>query len=231
MKNPAVSRRDALRMLGGFGLLGLGVVACKATAQAALDPLACVARSALTEGPYFVDEKLNRSDIRADPSTGVVSAGVPLVLTFVTQKISGSSCTPLEGLTVDVWHADAAGTYSDVTQTVGKKYLRGYQTTDASGKAVFTTIFPGWYSGRAVHVHFKVRSAAGSAAGIDFTSQLFFDEAVLDAVYARAPYAARGAADVPNEDDSIYGEGGNELLLTPTVSGDGYAATIVLGLG
>lgn len=231
MKNPAVSRRDALRMLGGFGLLGLGVAACKATAQAALDPLACVARSALTEGPYFVDEKLNRSDIRTDPSTGVVSAGVPLVLTFVTQKISGSSCTPLEGLTVDVWHADAAGTYSDVTQTVGKKYLRGYQTTDATGQALFTTIFPGWYSGRAVHVHFKVRSSSASAQGIDFTSQLFFDEGVLDAVYARAPYAARGAADVPNEDDSIYGEGGNELLLTPTVSGEGYAAKIVLGLG
>ena len=212
-------------------MLGLGVAACKATAQAALDPLACVARTALTEGPYFVDEKLNRSDIRTDPSTGVVSAGVPLVLTFVTQKISGSSCTPLEGLTVDVWHADAAGTYSDVTQTVGKKYLRGYQSTDASGQAVFTTIFPGWYSGRAVHVHFKVRSSSSSAQGIDFTSQLFFDEGVLDAVYARAPYASRGAADVPNEDDSIYGEGGNELLLTPTVSGDGYAAKIVLGLG
>jgi len=49
-----------------------------------------------TEGPYFVDEKLNRSDIRSNPSGGSVKQGVRLRLAFGFQ-IDGSSCTPLSG--------------------------------------------------------------------------------------------------------------------------------------
>ena len=96
---------------------------------------ACIVRPEVTEGPYYVDEDLNRSDIRADPSTGTVSEGIPLVLTFNIAQIAGSACTALAGAKVEIWHCDAAGVYSDVTDrgfsTVGRKFLRGSQMTDA----------------------------------------------------------------------------------------------------
>src|SRR3972149_6977430 len=74
----------------------------------------CVVRPGQTEGPYFVDEKLNRSDIRSDPSDGSVKEGVPLQLTLRVHQISGTDCTPLAGAMVDIWHCDALGVYSDV---------------------------------------------------------------------------------------------------------------------
>src|SRR5947209_8374694 len=100
------------------------------TADTAAAP-ACVVRPELTEGPYFVDEKLNRSDIRSDPSDGSVKQGVPLHLVFRVSRLDGISCAAFPGVTVDVWHCDAQGVYSDVQDpsfnTKGKKYLRGYQ--------------------------------------------------------------------------------------------------------
>src|SRR5262249_10953573 len=112
----------------------------------------CVVVPALTEGPYFVDEKLNRSDIRTDPSDSSARPGTPLRINVRVSRLSGSSCTALSGATVDVWHCDAGGLYSDesANNTVGKKFLRSYQTTDANGACAFTTIYPGWYMGRAV---------------------------------------------------------------------------------
>ncbi len=190
----------------------------------------CVARPELTEGPYFVDEMLNRSDIRSDPATGDVSAGVPLTLTFNVSEI-GDGCTPLEGAQVDVWHCDAAGVYSDVQDrgftSTGQKFLRGYQLTDANGQATFTTIYPGWYSGRAVHIHFKVRLNGATGQAYEFTSQLFFDEAVNDAVHALAPYAARGQRNVLNVNDRIFDE---QLVVDATQTADGYSAAFDLGL-
>ncbi len=189
----------------------------------------CVARPEATEGPYFVDEMLNRSDVRSDPGTGEVRVGLPLALTFNVSAL-GAACTPLEGAQVDIWHCDASGVYSDVNDrsfsTVGQKFLRGYQATDADGRATFTTVFPGWYSGRAVHIHFKVRVTSGGR-DLEFTSQLFFDEAVNAAVFAQAPYAGRGLADTPNSVDRIYRE---QLLVAATPTSDGYAATFDLGL-
>ena len=70
----------------------------------------------------------------------------------------------LENAIVDVWHADAGGDYSGVGSLQGETFLRGIQTTDANGDAAFTTIFPGWYRGRAPHIHFKVRSSADSTS-------------------------------------------------------------------
>ena len=194
----------------------------------------CIVRPALTEGPYFVDEKINRSDIRSDPSDGSVKEGAQLSLTFLVSQINGSGCTPLTGATVDIWHCDASGVYSDATDpsfnTVGKKFLRGYQVTDANGSAQFTTIYPGWYQGRAVHIHFKIRTDSGSGATYEFTSQLFFDDAFTDQVYTQAPYASKGQRTLRNDGDNIYQGGGNQLVLNVAQNEQGYAATFDIGL-
>jgi len=183
----------------------------------------CVAVPELTEGPYFVDEMLNRSDVRSDPSTGAISAGVPLAMTI---KVFDSSCAPLAGANVDIWHCDADGKYSDVSQnsTVGQKFLRGFQTTDSDGIAKFTTIYPGWYQGRAVHIHFKIRNYDGANTS-DFTSQWFFDDALSAQVYQQAPYSAKGTPDQTNASDGIFGQSGGATLLTVTPSGEGYATS------
>ena len=196
----------------------------------------CVVRPALTEGPYFVDEKLNRSDIRSDPATNTTKAGIPLALTFLVSTVSGSACAALANAMVDVWHCDAQGVYSDATDptfgsTKGTKFLRGYQTTDANGMARFTTIWPGWYQGRAVHVHFKIRTTAANGQVADFTSQLFFDETMNDQIFAQAPYAQRGGAGrLRNESDGIFQGSGGKLTLVPTKISDGYTATFDIGL-
>jgi protocatechuate 3,4-dioxygenase beta subunit len=192
-----------------------------------------VVRPELTEGPYFVDERLLRSDIRSDPSDGSVREGVPLEIVFRVSEI-GAGCVPLSGAAVDVWHCDAEGVYSDVTDrgfsTVGQKFLRGYQVTDANGEARFTTIYPGWYQGRAVHIHFKIRTDIDAAQGYEFTSQFFFDESVTDAVHAQEPYASKGYRTLKNESDGIYRQGGSELVLQTVKAGDGYTATFDIGL-
>ena len=194
----------------------------------------CIVRPALTEGPYFVDEKINRSDIRSDPSDGSIKDGAPLGLTVHVSKIDGGGCTPLQGAQVDVWHCDALGVYSDATDpsfnTKGKKFLRGYQVTDANGTVQFTTIYPGWYQGRAVHIHFKIRTNPGSSTGHEFTSQWFFDESLTDQVHAQQPYAAKGQRNLKNDGDSIYQQSGGQTLLNVAKSGDGYAATFDIGL-
>jgi protocatechuate 3,4-dioxygenase beta subunit len=195
-----------------------------------------VLTAALTEGPYFVDEKLNRSDIRADPVTGVVSAGVPLALTFNVSRVANSACTPLTGAYLDVWHCDAAGIYSDESAngSSGRKFLRGYQITDASGVAQFTTIYPGWYSGRAVHVHFKLRLFAGTTKTYEFTSQFFFDESLTSTVHANSPYNSRGTRNTLNSTDGIYNSlsaaAKGALTLQAASSGSGYTGVINLGV-
>ena len=217
------------------GAASASALASASPAGSATGLPACVVKPELTEGPYFVDEKLNRSDIRSDPATGDVRPGTLLALAFAVSRVAAGSCDPFDGALIDVWHCDAEGVYSDVSDpragsTQGQTFLRGYQVTDATGMARFTTIYPGWYSGRAVHIHFKIRTDADADAGLEFTSQLFFDESVTDTVHARDPYASMGTRDTPNADDGIYRQGGAQLLLTPTVNGDGYAATFEIGV-
>ena len=101
-----------------------------------------------------------------------------------------------------------------------------YQFTDAEGQCGFVTIYPGWYETRAVHIHFKVRTADG----YDFTSQLFFDPALTDTVFASAPYNERGERTVRNEDDGIYQESGDQLMLAVNEAADGYEATFNITL-
>ena len=209
------------------------VTAEMATAETANATTApdCVVRPELTEGPYFVDEQLNRADIRADSAGGAAKEGALLSLGFLISQIGNNSCTPLSGAMVDVWHCDADGVYSGVSDpgfdTSGENFLRGYQLTDAGGRAQFTTIYPGWYPGRTVHIHFKVRTNGPSGEAYEFTSQLFFDEALTDQVHAQPPYAARGERNTRNNNDGIY----NDLLLldvSPTAGG--YATSFHLGL-
>jgi protocatechuate 3,4-dioxygenase beta subunit len=194
----------------------------------------CVVKPQLTEGPYFVDEGLNRADIRTDPTSGTARPGTPLRIAFQVSRSSGGTCSALAGAQVDVWHCDALGTYSDVRDggfnTVGLKYLRGYQVTDASGLASFTTIYPGWYSGRAVHVHFKIRTSPAASSGYEFTSQLFFDEALTDAVHAQSPYSQKGRRNTLNASDGIYRGGGSQLVLPTAAEGSGYGAAFALAL-
>jgi protocatechuate 3,4-dioxygenase beta subunit len=227
-----LTRRQTLMLLATLTLTPLGRGPGEGRAHAATGP--CVARPALTEGPYFVDAKLNRSDIRTDPADGSEKPGAPLRLTMRVSRLAAGACVPLPGAMVDLWHCDALGVYSDVSDpggsTVGKKFLRGYQLTDAEGLARFTTIYPGAYSGRAVHIHFKVRAAAPGGRTHDFTSQLFFDDALTDQVYAQAPYASRGQNRVRNARDGMYRSAGAQLTLAVVPAAPGYAASFDLAL-
>ena len=109
--------------------------------------------------------------------------------------------------------------------------MRGYQVTDASGGVQFQTIYPGWYSGRAVHIHFTIRTQATDGEGYQFTSQFFFDEALTDQVHAQEPYASKGQRDTLNSTDNIFIGGGERLLLN--LQGDptsGYTGSMNIGL-
>jgi protocatechuate 3,4-dioxygenase beta subunit len=234
-----LSRREIVKLLsvaGGWagGLAGLQIATAQPGAGASSSQISlpgCVARPAQTEGPFFVDEKLNRSDIRSDPGTKAVSSGVPLRLKFVVSTV-GKTCAALGGALVDVWHCDANGKYSDERQnnTEGQQFLRGSQLTDAKGIARFLTVYPGWYPGRTVHIHFKIRLISGGNVTHEFTSQLFFDDAFTDKVFKQAPYSSRGARSQRNNNDGIFGNGGNQLLLEVKQDGAGYAGTFDIGM-
>ena len=207
---------------------GAAATTAAATASAVSTTLpSCIVRPALSEGPYFIDEKLDRSDIRSDPATGLVRPGAILNLNFLVARVSGSTCTALSGAMVDVWQCDALGVYPGVGSASGQKFLRGFQKTDASGSARFMTIYPGWYQGRAVHIHFKIRPTSSS----EFTSQLFFDDALSMQVFAQAPYSQKGTQGMTrNSSDGIFQQSAGKLLLNVTKSGDVYSATFDIGL-
>jgi protocatechuate 3,4-dioxygenase beta subunit len=235
MENRILSRREMLVLMGGTA--GVSAFACSALGLIAneSEPIAgCVISPKQTAGPYFVDEKLNRSDIRTDPSDDSVSPGVPLMLTLNVMQVGKNSCKPLAEATVDIWHCDALGVYSDVQDenfgnTRGKKFLRGYQLTDIAGKVKFTTVYPGWYPGRAVHIHYSVRTDPKSDWNKEFTSQLYFDEAITDKVHALEPYKKKGNGRMLNANDHIYRDGGVQTILKLTPKGEGYAAEYNVG--
>jgi protocatechuate 3,4-dioxygenase beta subunit len=229
-----LTRREVLGLLGaGVSLAGAAGIALAARPARTL---ACVARPRQLEGPYFIDEKLNRSDIRTDPGTKVARPGEPLYLTFRVAQMNGVSCTPLLGAQVDVWHCDAEGLYSNTRDyqddTTGFRFLRGYQLTDKQGLARFTTIYPGWYPGRTVHIHFKIRIGAQGRGGDGkaFTSQIYFDDSVTDAVHAQPPYSKRGPRKVRNNRDVISLIGGSRLVLPLREERRGYAGTFDIAL-
>ena len=189
----------------------------------------------MTEGPYYLDLDLVRSNVVEDRK------GAPFALDLVVIDVATQK--PIQGAAVDIWHADASGAYSGFVSASASAngggasgsssgsdtstFLRGTQVSDASGKVSFATIYPGWYTGRAVHIHVKVHVSGKEI----HTGQLFFDDTFTDTVYAStAPYSSRGARNVRNANDSIYSGGGAQsTLLAQKVSG-GYAATTNMGV-
>jgi protocatechuate 3,4-dioxygenase beta subunit len=196
------SRRDAIRM-GAVGAAALAGLAAVRRAAADCPTLT----GSETQGPYWVDEMLNRSDIRSDPTSGIVQQGLPLRLGINVSELTAGACGPLAGVYVDIWHCNAAGLYSDTAAqgTTGQRFLRGYQVTDNHGNVRFLTIYPGYYNGRTLHIHFRVRRFEGTTTVFNFTSQIYFNDAVTDGIFARvAPYSSRPARGTRNSNDGLY---------------------------
>lgn len=207
MALPATARADAAQV----GLISTRV---------------CMLSTEVTEGPFYVDPKL----IRADITEGRPGLPMRLKLQVVT-----ADCTPVPGARVDVWHCDAQGTYSGVRNlgggqdTTGQTFLRGTQTTGQDGVASFQTIFPGWYSGRTTHIHYKVYLGESTV----LTSQIFFDETLNQTVYDNDPaYARPYKRDSLNTTDGIAakaGKGGHAEV-TGTEPGEMLEASLVVGI-
>jgi len=225
MSTERFTRRSSLVRLGGALVTAAGGGALlspeaksgnKAVESGAVQ---CVLTPELTEGPFYIAGEKVRRDIRdGHPGT---------VLTLRLRVLDASSCKPIKGAAVDVWHADAAGNYSGFGSGASSRtFLRGIQKTNADGVAVFTTIYPGWYQGRTVHIHVKVHVGGR----VVHTGQLFFSDTLTDAVYRAAPYKDRPNRDVQNTQDSIFVNGGKRGLLAVTKNGAGYVGTIVMGV-
>jgi protocatechuate 3,4-dioxygenase beta subunit len=174
----------------------------------------------MTEGPFFLDGDKLRRDVREG------RPGTPLLLR--TTVLDVSSCMPIRGAAVDIWHCDGGGAFSGFAQegTEGETFMRGIQRTDRNGLASFTTIYPGWYEGRTVHIHVRVY-LGGSVL---HTGQLFFPDALTDAVYRRAPYDRRPGRTTRNATDSIFRNGGSRSMLRLAKSKSGYVGRIAMGV-
>jgi len=152
-------------------------------------------------------------------------------------RVLDKSCAALPGAKVEIWHADSTGDYSAFIDNGGGKdegpgttFLRGTQTADADGIVEFLTIYPGWYHGRAVHIHLRVHLDDATV----LTSQMFFDPDYTAAVYSAAPYAQFGLPDTSNASDSIAGDPKSEGTLLHTVAGEtskGAGTVALLNLG
>jgi len=194
-------------------------------------PGSCVLIPEETQGPYplFNDIASAAMYQREDITEG--RAGMPLKLTLNIVNVS-SACAPITTAMVYVWHCDKDGVYSGYSQqgadTRGQTFLRGVQTTDTNGNVTFATIFPGWYQGRATHIHFRVYLALDLHA----TSQLAFPTDVETAVYGSALYAARGQNRTSPSQDGIFSDGIQYQV--PTMTADaatgGYAAELTVGI-
>jgi protocatechuate 3,4-dioxygenase beta subunit len=204
MNDSSFTRRGSLVRLGGFLATAVGAAGLKIETSDGAGPAAvasgavtCVLTPEQTEGPYYIaNEALRRNITDGRP-------GTPMWLRAVV--VNASTCKPIKGAAVDIWHADASGVYSGFGSGAGNRtFMRGIQRTNAKGLALFRTVFPGWYQGRTVHIHVKVHLGGN----VLHTGQLYFPDTVTDAVYRKAPYASRPNRDVRNAGDSIYRNGG-----------------------
>ncbi|MAC80361.1 MAG: protocatechuate dioxygenase [Rhodobacteraceae bacterium] len=227
------SRRALLRGLAvaPFVVTGFGVAtrAARAEALAAglIAPNACILSTEVTEGPYYIDPDMVRSDITEG------KPGVPMDLQL---QVVDTACQPIEGARVDLWHCDAEGNYSgyasqgsdQTVDTTGKTFLRGTQMTDSMGISTFRTIYPGWYRGRTTHIHYKVWLDQNTL----LTSQIFFPDALSEYLFRSvAPYNDRSATrDTVNSNDSIAQDAGDGAFAYIREQPDRYVAALVVGV-
>jgi protocatechuate 3,4-dioxygenase beta subunit len=218
-----LTRRGALRGLGGagLGLAGLGLFGPKDFEDEAYSATpSCTLVAEQEEGPYYLDLDKVRKNITEGKS------GVRLDLRI--KIVDSTSCDPLKDVAVDIWHCAANGKYSGFSAegTSGETFLRGIQLTDEDGIAAFRTIYPGWYQGRTVHIHTMVHIGGN----VVHTGQLYFSDAVTDAVYRRSPYSSRPNRNPRNSGDSIYRNGGKRSTLKLVKSGAAYTGSITMGV-
>jgi protocatechuate 3,4-dioxygenase beta subunit len=228
----ALTRRGAIAKLGGLAAAALGASAWGAQelldadeaeaagsgpAAVASGLVSCVLAPEQTEGPYYVDD----AAVRRNVTEG--KPGVPLTLRLTV--VDASTCKPVRGASVEIWHCDAAGEYSAV-QGDSSRFLRGVQRTDAKGLALFRTIYPGWYPGRTVHIHTMVHIGGN----VVHTGQLYFPDGVTDTVYTRSPYNGRPNRSPRNVGDSIYRNGGKRSTLKLQRKGSSYTGSITMGV-
>jgi len=200
--------------IGAIVALPVAVAACSKEETNPVVTGSCTVSPSETAGPFPIKTPadLVRENIISD------RAGVALLINLTIQT-QASDCGPAAGLLVDVWHCDAAGNYSEYGSFTTNDFLRGRQTTDSNGQVSFISIFPGWYAGRAPHIHVEVLNASENSIRV---TQIAFPKDVCDAVYATANY--NGAADTLNASDNVFA---NSLAgnLADSISGnpvDGY---------
>jgi protocatechuate 3,4-dioxygenase beta subunit len=218
-----LTRRTLLR-LGALAAGSFGLGAWKSApaeggpAAVASGAVSCVLAPEQTEGPYYVaGEKLRRKITEGRP-------GTPLLLRLTV--VDASTCKPIKGAAVDIWHCDALGAYSGVNGNSGT-FMRGIQRTNASGIATFETVYPGWYQGRTVHIHVKVHVRGK----VVHTGQLYFPDALTDAVYRKRPYNRRPGRTTRNAGDSVFRNGGRKSMLRLSRRrAGGYAGAITMGV-
>ncbi len=231
-----LSRREALGTLGAA--VGAVVVGgCDSSPTSATETptanptptpstasAACAVSPNETAGPYP-----SLSDfVRADITEG--KAGLPVTLT-ITVVNAANACSPVANASVEIWQCDADGRYSQYNQPgyngTGQSFLRGIQTTDANGRVVFNTVYPGWYAGRATHIHVEVTVGGRSVK----VTQIAFPENVTAAVYATGVYAVKGQNPTSNASDNVFADSVQTELATlvgsPT---SGYTATYTVGV-
>ena len=227
---PPLSTLDRRTVLKALSLAPLAVLpsglAARAETAGLITTDVCLLQKEVTEGPFYIDPHLLRSDITEG------KPGLPLQLRL---QVVTADCAPVVGARVDVWHCDATGVYSGVRNmgsggdTTGQSFLRGTQMTDAAGVANFQTVFPGWYRGRTTHIHYKVFLDQRSV----LTSQIFFDETVIAEIYAEhSAYGRRDMRDVMNVDDGIAADAGAGAYARVRMTApDGVAeAALVVGV-
>jgi len=236
--NPDMHTRLSRRaLLGRLGLAAGGAVVAACGADSPTAPssttttttsttggtttsTACVVAPTETLGPYPSRTDMARSDLREDRS------GVRLDLTIQVVN-TNAACAAVQGVDVEIWHCDVSGNYSQYGSQTNATWLRGIQTTNASGEVLFTTIYPGWYQGRATHIHIEVVMNGRSVK----VTQIAFPESVNNAVYQSSVYASRGANPQSNASDGIFSDGLSSQLVTPTGSpAAGYSARYQLGI-
>jgi protocatechuate 3,4-dioxygenase beta subunit len=188
----------------------------------------CALMPEKTSGPFPLDEQFDRSD---------VTEGLPGQPMRLGLRVVDQSCAPVPGAKVEIWHTDSTGDYSAFIDNGGGKddgpgttFMRGTQTANDEGIVEFLTVYPGWYSGRAVHIHLRVHLADATV----LTSQMFFDDDYTASVYASAPYAEFGLPDTPNASDNIAGNTEAEGTLLHTSAGEtskGAGTVALLNLG